>query len=160
MHMWRHCNRYSWSYEVLLVHCMQFCFQIISVALHRMARSSGTFYFGMIRDDLTIAWALHYGDVIMGTIASQITSLAIVYSTVYSGADQRKHQSSASLAQMASNAENISIWWRHHVCSNLPYSVTGNLIRVLTSFSVDQFWNFAALLLCFMKTYKVTGRVI
>ena len=34
----------------------------------------------------------------MGTIASQITSLAIVYSTVYSGADQRKHQSSASLA--------------------------------------------------------------
>ena len=40
----------------------------------------------------------HYGDVIMGAIASQITSLAIVYSTVYSDADQRKHQSSASLA--------------------------------------------------------------
>ena len=35
-------------------------------------------------------------DVIMGTIASQITSLAIVYSTVYSDVDQRKHQSSAS----------------------------------------------------------------
>ena len=40
----------------------------------------------------------HYSDVIMGTVASQITSLTIVYSTVYSGADQRKHQSSASLA--------------------------------------------------------------
>ena len=40
----------------------------------------------------------HYSDVIMGTIASQITSLTIVYSTVYSDADQRKHQSSASLA--------------------------------------------------------------
>ena len=40
----------------------------------------------------------HYGDVIMGTIASQITSLTIVYATVYSDADQRKHQSSASLA--------------------------------------------------------------
>ena len=40
----------------------------------------------------------HYGDVIMGTVASQFTSLAIVYSTVYSGANQRKHQSSASLA--------------------------------------------------------------
>ena len=65
----------------------------------------------------------------MGTMASQITSLTIVYVTVYSGADQRKHQSSASLAfvpeinrwpvkspvQMASNAENVSIWWRHHV---------------------------------------------
>ena len=34
----------------------------------------------------------------MGAIASQITSLTIVYSTIHSGADQRKHQSSASLA--------------------------------------------------------------
>ena len=41
----------------------------------------------------------HQGDVIMNTVvASQITSLTIVYSTVYSGADQRKGQSSASLA--------------------------------------------------------------
>ena len=40
----------------------------------------------------------HYNDVIMTTIASQITSLTVVYSTVYSDADQRKHQSSASLA--------------------------------------------------------------
>ena len=36
----------------------------------------------------------------MGMMASQITSLTIVYSTVYSGPDQRKHQSSASLACM------------------------------------------------------------
>ena len=34
----------------------------------------------------------------MGAMASQITGLASVYSTVYSGADQRKHQSSASVA--------------------------------------------------------------
>ena len=34
----------------------------------------------------------------MDTMASQITSLTIVYSTVYSDTDQRKHQSSASLA--------------------------------------------------------------
>ena len=39
----------------------------------------------------------HYNDVIMVAISSQITSLAIVYSTVYSDADQRKHQSSALL---------------------------------------------------------------
>ena len=70
----------------------------------------------------------HYGDVTMGAIASQITSLTIVYSTIHSDADQRKQQSSASLAfvagkspvtgefpaQRASNAENVSIWWRHH----------------------------------------------
>ena len=41
---------------------------------------------------------VRYSDVIMTTMASQITSLAIVYSTFYPGADQRKHQSSASLA--------------------------------------------------------------
>ena len=40
----------------------------------------------------------HYCDVSMGAKASQITSLTIVYSTVYSGTDQRKHQSSTSLA--------------------------------------------------------------
>ena len=40
----------------------------------------------------------HYTDVIMDTIASQITRLTIIYSTVYSDADQRKYQSSASLA--------------------------------------------------------------
>ena len=62
----------------------------------------------------------------MGAMASQISSLTIVYSTVYSGADQRKHLSSASLAcvwgiqmltgefpaHMASNEENVSISWR------------------------------------------------
>ena len=66
----------------------------------------------------------------MGAIASQITSLTIVYSAVYSDADQRKHQSSAPLAfvrwftgefpaQMASNAENVSSWWRHHVLGHV-----------------------------------------
>ena len=57
----------------------------------------------------------HYNDVIMGAMASQITSLTIVYSTVYSGEDQREHESSASLAFV----ENVSIWWRHHVDSML-----------------------------------------
>ena len=40
----------------------------------------------------------HYCDVIMGAVASQITSFTIVHSTVYSDTKQRKHQSSASLA--------------------------------------------------------------
>ena len=42
----------------------------------------------------------HYNDVIMSAMASQITSLTIVYPTLYSGADQWKHLSSASLAFM------------------------------------------------------------
>ena len=40
----------------------------------------------------------HYSDVVMGVIASQITSLTIDYSAVYSDADQRKHQRTASPA--------------------------------------------------------------
>ena len=40
----------------------------------------------------------HYNDVIMTTMRSQVTSFTAVYSTVYPDADQRKHQSSASLA--------------------------------------------------------------
>ena len=52
--------------------------------------------------NVDLMWAFpdcnHYSDVIMGEIASQITSPAIVYSTFYSDADQRKYQSPASLA--------------------------------------------------------------
>ena len=70
-----------------------------------------------------------YNDIIMSAMASQLTSLMIVYSTVYS----RRRSNNASKfpvtglgegnypvtgefpAQMASNAESVSIWWRHHV---------------------------------------------
>ena len=76
--------------------------------------------------------SLHYFDVIMGTVASQISSLRIVYSTVYSDADQRKKSKLCVIglcagnspgtgefpAHMASNAENVSIWWRHHGMSH------------------------------------------
>ena len=57
----------------------------------------------------------HYDDVIMSAIASQITSLTIVYSTVYSGADQSKHQSSASLA---------FVWGIHRGPVNSPHKWT------------------------------------
>ena len=69
----------------------------------------------------------HYGDVIMSAMASQIIGVSIVCPTVRSGADQRKYQCSASLAfvreihrpQRASGAENVSIWWRHPVFTNV-----------------------------------------
>ena len=41
---------------------------------------------------------IHYSDAIISAMVSQIISLTIVYSTVYSGTDKRKHQSSASHA--------------------------------------------------------------
>ena len=61
----------------------------------------------------------HYNDITMSAMASQITSLTIVYSGVFSGADQRKHQSSGAgnspvtdvfTVQRASNGGNVSIW--------------------------------------------------
>ena len=91
----------------------------------------------------------------MGAIASQTTSLTIVYSTVYSEADQKRHQSSASLAflwgihrgefpaQMASNAENVSIWWRHHaymtsqVCTTILHICIWNrLVLIAVKFLI------------------------
>ena len=66
----------------------------------------------------------HYSAFMLSAMTSQITGVSIVCSTVCSGAAQRKHQSSASLAreihlwlvdspQRANNSEKVSIWWRH-----------------------------------------------
>ena len=54
----------------------------------------------------------HYNDVIIGAIVSQITSLAIVFSTVYLGTDQGKYQSSAALA---------FVWGNHRRPVNSPH---------------------------------------
>ena len=53
---------------------------------------------GIWRARVWVTTIFHYNDVIMGAIASQITGLTIVFPIVYSDADQRKHQSPASLA--------------------------------------------------------------
>ena len=70
-------------------------------------------------------------NVIMSAVASQITSLTIVYSTDYSGADKKAKLRVTGLcegnslvtgefpAQRASNAQNVSIWWRHHGPDNI-----------------------------------------
>ena len=49
------------------------------------------------------AFITHNNDVTMSMMAAEITSLTSVYSTLYSGADQRKHQSSALLAFVRGN---------------------------------------------------------
>ena len=63
-----------------------------------MLSGTGAWWHKELRHQQTLYGSFHYIDVIMTTMASQITSLTVVYSTVYSGADQRKQQSSASLA--------------------------------------------------------------
>ena len=57
-----------------------------------------TTYRPMVHTAYVIIASYHYNDVKMTTMASQITSLTVVYPIVYSGADHRKHQSCASLA--------------------------------------------------------------
>ena len=81
----------------------------------------------------------HCSDVIMGTIASQITSLTIVYSSVYSGADQRKHQTSTSLAFV----RGIHRW---PVNSPHKWSVTQKMfpfddVIMIIFPSIELFWN-------------------
>ena len=116
-------------------------FHLSLIVLSRIAHKSKTQTEKVIPGTVLI----HYYNVIMGAIASQITSLPIVYSIVYSGADQRKHQSPASLhglcvgnspvtgefpAQRASNAENVSIWWRHRALYSRGADVSMKYISV------------------------------
>ena len=77
---------------------------------------------------------IHCNDVIMGAMASQITSLTIVYSTVYSGGDQRKHQISASLA---------FVWGIHRWPVNSPHKwpVTRKMFPFDDVIMIDDFPN-------------------
>ena len=87
---WRHYDvkmASFWRHHDVFTSCVRWDITIFH--LNILGSSSWIFY---VSD--------HYYDVIMGAMASQITSLTIVYSTVYSSADLRKHQSSAPLAFM------------------------------------------------------------
>ena len=84
----------TFSHKVIK-HNLQYCLMYIECIL-RWETLSGCRAGSVI--DLIPKPHSHYNDVIMSVKASQITNLTIVYSTVYTGADQRKHQSSTSLA--------------------------------------------------------------
>ena len=80
----------------------------------------------------------------MNSLASQITSLAIVYSTFIQA---HRWQKTSKLrvtglcagsspgtgefpVQRASNAENVSIWWRHHWTVNFYHKKASNAVDV------------------------------
>ena len=80
--LWRHCNVKVWSMFCL---CFKCCMRYRVIL------------------DWVMKWSIfsnHHNAVIMNAMASQIASVTIVYSTVCSGADQRKYQSSVSLTFM------------------------------------------------------------
>ena len=117
----------------------------------------------------------HHNDVIMGAIASQITSLAIVYSTVYSGEDQRKHQSSASLAfvwgihRWPVNSphkgpvtrkmlpfDDVIMPWRHHEIHTMQVGVVVDVILFQTPFmpnGLKQCLSFTSLFTVIVKSW-------
>ena len=87
--------------DTLILHCKHHGIWCPGGARNQGIRGHGIdIVFGNIPVSVPHCFPVHYSDVIMGPMASQITSLTIVYSTVYSDADQRKHQSSGSLARV------------------------------------------------------------
>ena len=121
VHLWKHTRsirslKLIWNRVLMSPHwTLEFIFYAMLMALRIMA------------------WQCHqryYHDVVMSAMASQITSLVIVYSTVYSSADQRKHEISASPAFVQEihrwpvnsphkgpvMTKMFPFWWRHHGC--------------------------------------------
>ena len=91
----------------------------------------------------------HYNDVIMSELVSQITSLTIVYSTVYSGVDHRKHQSPTSLA---------FVWGLHRWPVNSPHQ--GPVTRILFPFDDVIMFQTATTKLISVSIYDRNGRCI
>ena len=88
----------------------------------------------------------HYSDITISTMAFQIAGVSIVYSTVYSGSDQRKYiklrvtglcdgnspMTGEFPTQRAGNAENVSIWWRHHGKTLSRHNISKELCTIYT----------------------------
>ena len=96
----------------------------------------------------TAALFINYSDAIMSAMASQITGVSIVYSTSFSGADKKNIKAPRHWlcegnllvtgefpAQSNSNAENVSIWWRHHktTLEQLAHQIINNLTLIATT---------------------------
>ena len=99
-YMWMWCNQYIYIYIYIYIHIYMpqsnFSLAIMIMKASQVSHASNH----------------HCSDVIIGAIATQITSLTVVYSTVYSSVDQRKHQSSVSLA---------FVWGIHQWAANSPH---------------------------------------
>ena len=106
-------NAFSWKNIVASTFKFHGLFQ---VCFHWSNRQQFSMAWGQTKDTpfptLMMGQALHYSDVIMGAMGSQITSRTIVYPPFIQGADQRKHQSFASLA---------FVWGIHRWPVNSPH---------------------------------------
>ena len=98
----------------------------------------------MSMKNIWIPRANHYSGVIIITMASQIASLTIVYSTVYSDVDQRKHCSSASLAFVRVSPGTTKGQWRgkrfHLMTSSWCVQLEGTLAHHSHFFVYFRVW--------------------
>ena len=110
---WRH----RWRHECVKMHDYKPLYEPINLRLSSRMHMCATSHNELI---------MHYNGVIMSAMASQITSLTIVFSIVYCRSKKASKLRVTGLCegnspvtsdfplQKASNAENIYIWWRHH----------------------------------------------
>ena len=104
-------------------------------------------YLTFLSENCEVIIFIHYNDVIMGAIASQITSLMTVYSTVYSDADQRKHQSPASLSFVTVNfPHKWPVTRKIFPFDDVIMNLNGGMIRTIT---------LVLLVLCALFVYSV-----
>ena len=118
----------------------------------------------------------HYNDVIMGTEASQITDVSIVCSTVSSGHLKENIKAPRHWPlcgeftgdrwippQKASNAENVSIWWRHMIQNTFSKPTSSSNIAKcrspISSITIPQTHRTRQCHYCLM-CYKGTHRLV
>ena len=103
-------DKYSWSsfsvQKVLLKLKSVHLTLVIAVSANVLGSASTTSSIDIDMTTQLISWRLHYSDIIMSAMASQITGISIVCSTVCSGANKKTHQSFASLAFVRG-----TYWW-------------------------------------------------
>ena len=99
-----------------------------NTAIYKQENEMWNVVFNMVAILSRPQYVCHYSVVIMSAMASQITGVSVVYLTVSSGAEQRKHQSS----KRPSVRGIVSIWWGHHVVRSF-FSVSHPIFYTKTS---------------------------
>ena len=82
---------------------------LISDKLKRHLEDKVAYIIHVIEIEIVQIIIIYYSDVILSAMESQITGVSIVYSSFRSGADQRKHQSSASLTRKMVSFDDITL---------------------------------------------------
>ena len=157
---------FTYLQHIDIIHC-----HIIDVQLYRLDTGCLFIYrytyctqrmkiVSRLADPIRFVSAQHYDDVIMSTTASQITNLTIIYSTVYSGADQRNIKAPShwplwgeltgdrwiprTKGQQRGNSFHLmTSWWNSpkKVSTFIPFSVK---IGCLMTQCFPQYWTICA----------------